>query len=140
MIEIVIMVGVLIALVIVAIIFTRKQNASAPEVEEVEIPSDCCGSHSVCQRDSLLSSTDDIVYFDDEELDQLSGKPFEEMTDEDLESIEDVFYTLKDSDVAGWLRSMQLRNIEVPSGIREQALLIVSERRDQLAQASLTTS
>ncbi|MBR4971111.1 MAG: DUF1015 family protein, partial [Paludibacteraceae bacterium] len=40
-----------------------------------------------------------------------------------------VFYTLKEFDVAGWLKSLQLRGVELPEKIKEEALLIISERR-----------
>ncbi len=43
--------------------------------------------------------------------------------------LENVFYTLKEQDVAGWLGSLQLRNIQLPNNLRDEALLIVSERR-----------
>ena len=43
--------------------------------------------------------------------------------------LEDVFFTLREQDMAGWIRSLQLRNIELPDDIRDQALLIISERR-----------
>ena len=43
--------------------------------------------------------------------------------------IREVFDTLKASDVPGWVRSIQLRNIQLPLDIREEALLIVVERR-----------
>ena len=40
-----------------------------------------------------------------------------------------VFDTLQAKDVPGWVRSIQLRNIQLPLDIREEALLIVIERR-----------
>ena len=68
-------------------------------------------------------------YFDDEELDELKGIPPEEFTDKQNQMLEDVFFTLREQDMAGWIRSLQLRNIELPDDIRDQALLIISERR-----------
>ena len=100
--------------------------------EEREIPSDCCGAHEVCERDSLLSKTNQIVYFDDEELDAFAGKSLADYTESEYRQIEEVFLTLRESDVAGWLRSLQLRNIELPEDLKEQALLIVRERRHLL--------
>lgn len=97
-----------------------------------EVPSDCCGAHEVCERDSLLSKTNQIVYFDDEELDVFAGKSSLDYTESEYRQIEEVFLTLRESDVAGWLRSLQLRNIELPEDLKEQALLIVRERRHLL--------
>ena len=42
---------------------------------------------------------------------------------------------MKDFDVAGWLKSLQSRDIQLPDVVREEALMIVSERR---ANASAT--
>ena len=120
---------VLIGLLVFATIHVRKANKEAPVEEPVSIPDDCCGAHAVCERDSLLSKTEEIFYFDDEELDELAGISAGEYTDEQHKMLEDVFFTLREQDVAGWLRSVQLRNIELPDDIREQAFLIISERR-----------
>ncbi|MCQ2344113.1 MAG: phospholipase [Paludibacteraceae bacterium] len=125
----VIVVAVLVILLSLAGIYIRKVNRETPESEVKTIPDDCCGAHAVCERDSLLTKTDDIIYFDDEELDTLAGIAPEEMTNQQLKMVEDVFFTLREQDVAGWIRSTQLRNIILPEDIREQALLIVSERR-----------
>ena len=105
---------------------------SKPQHEEelpIEIPDDCCGAHEVCERDSLLSATDQIIYFDDEELDELRGKSLENYTDKNVKMLEHVFYTLNEEDVAGWVCSLQLRNIQLPHDLREEALLVISERR-----------
>jgi hypothetical protein len=89
----------------------------------------CCGEHLVCERETLLQTNAQIEYFDDEELDELSGIAAEDYTDEQYQMIREVFNTLKPSDVPGWVRSIQLRNIQLPLDIREEALLIVVERR-----------
>lgn len=110
--------------------YVRKVNCEEPEEKvKTEIPADCCGAHAVCERDSLLSRTDEIIYFDDEELDELAGIAANEYGDREIKMMEDVFYTMREQDVAGWLRSLQLRNIELPEHIRDEALFIVTERR-----------
>ncbi len=106
-------------------------SKSEPEPER-EIPSDCCGAHEVCERDSLLSKTNKVVYFDDEELDAFAGIAATDYTAAQYRQIEEVFLTLRESDVAGWLRSLQLRGIELPDELKEEALLIVRERRHLL--------
>ena len=45
------------------------------------------------------------------------------------DALSDIFYSLKENDVAAWLRSLQLRDIQLPENIREEALMIVGERR-----------
>ena len=89
----------------------------------------CCGEHLVCERETLLQTNAQVEYFDDEELDALIGIDAEDYTQEQYQMIREVFETLKASDVPGWVRSIQLRNIQLPLDIREEALLIVVERR-----------
>lgn len=90
---------------------------------------ECCGQHLVCERESLLASRPEIEYFEDEDLDALSGKAVEDYTEKDIAELSYVFSTLLPRDVAAWLRSLQLRQIELPDSIREEALMIVRERR-----------
>lgn len=89
----------------------------------------CCGEHLVCEKETLLNTSPEIVYYDDEELDQLAGISAEEYTEQQREMISAVFNTMQETDVAGWCRSLQMRNIELPEDIREQALMIVREMR-----------
>lgn len=97
----------------------------APRVEDGE----CCGQHLVCERETLLQTNAVIEYYDDEELDALSGIPADQYTPAQYKQMREVFDTLQEKDVPGWVRSLQLRNIELPADIREEALLIVRERR-----------
>ena len=89
----------------------------------------CCGEHLVCERETLLQTNAKVEYYDDEELDTLIGIPAEDYTAEQYQMIREVFNTLQTKDVPGWVRSIQLRNIQLPLDIREEALLIVVERR-----------
>ena len=108
--------------------FNRKNNTQEPEIK-VEFDEDCCGAHEVCDKDSLLSADHFIEYFDDEELDALAGIDAKSLNAAQTKSISEVFYTLKENEVAAWLKSLQLRNIQLPIDLRDEALLIVSERR-----------
>lgn len=104
---------------------------SLPSEEQLEEASDegCCGEHLVCERETLLQTNAKVEYYDDEELDVLIGIAAEEYTEEQYQMIREVFNTLQAKDVPGWVRSIQLRNIQLPLDIREEALLIVVERR-----------
>lgn len=108
--------------------FNRKKKNVAPEIK-VSVNEECCGAHEVCDRDTLLNSKAELVYYDDEELDQLSGIKAANYSASQIQQLTEVFETLPESDVAGWLRSLQMRCIDLPAEIKEQALLIVSERR-----------
>lgn len=110
----------------------KKASDANPQADHmVRVPVDdaCCGRHLVCERESLLSSTPEVVYYDDEELDRLASIDPQNYSETDLSDLNDVFSTLRPEDVAGWLRSLQLRNISLPDELRDAALMIVAERR-----------
>ena len=112
----------------------QKKDTSAPEKTPTKTAvsdGECCGQHLVCERETLLQTNAKVEYYDDEELDALAGIAPEDYTEEQHQMIREVFDTLQEKDVAGWVRSMQLRNIQLPADIREEALLIVVERRSK---------
>lgn len=122
---------ILVSFGLIVFLFTyisRRNKTEETEIK-IEINEECCGVHEVCDSESLLSSSDKIEYFDDEELDVLAGIDSEKFSKDQENLIAEVFFTLKENNVAAWLKSLQLRNISLPADIREQALLIVSERR-----------
>lgn len=104
---------------------------SAPAADDGE----CCGQHLVCERETLLQTNATIEYYDDEDLDALAGMSPDDYTPEQYAAIDEVFRTLQERDVPGWVRSLQLRNIALPSDIRDEVLLIVRERRHQSTAA-----
>ncbi len=112
--------------------FGSKKDSNGQAVTETEniADADCCGAHEVCDKETLLSASDEIVYYQDEELDQFQGTPSNGYNPQQIESFREVLYTMRDDEVAGWLRSLQLRNINPPNAIREEALMIVSDVRD----------
>lgn len=106
----------------------RGELEAMPEV--VEADAECCGQHEVCERDSLLAAVSrKIEYYDDEELDQYIGTSPDAYTPEQEDEFRDVFYTMHDTDVAGWVRSLQLRGIALPDNIKDEVFLIIGERR-----------
>ena len=108
----------------------QKGEEDLAEVASTPATDDgCCGEHLVCERETLLQTNAKVEYYDDEELDTLIGIPAEEYTQTQYQMIREVFDTLQGKDVPGWVRSVQLRNIQLPLDIREEALLIVVERR-----------
>lgn len=100
----------------------------APEI--VEVDSECCGQHETCEKDSLLAAVSkQIEYYDDEELDRFRGCPSDGYTEEEIEEFRNVMFTMKEVEVAGWCRSLQLRGIEFPDELKDELFLIVGERR-----------
>ncbi|WP_321478517.1 phospholipase [uncultured Bacteroides sp.] len=99
-----------------------------PEVTELDV--ECCGQHEVCERESLLAAVSKkIEYYDDEELDKYVNKGSDEYNSQEIEQFRDIFYTMQETDVAGWVRSLQLRNINLPDELKDEIFLIVGERR-----------
>ncbi len=90
---------------------------------------ECCGQHAVCEKETLMNTKLKADYYDDEELDVFANREPSSYTDEEITQFQNVLYTMKDFDVAGWLKSLQLREIQLPDVVKDEALLIVSERR-----------
>ena len=104
----------------------------APKEEPIVNPADmeCCGQHEVCEKESLLAAiSKQIEYYDDEELDRFKGRSGDEYTEEETEEFRNVLYTMRSEEVAGWVRSLQLRQVNLPDDVKDEVFLIVGERR-----------
>lgn len=140
----------LVAIGLVLYLLDRRSRHGAKTVadeennmpEAVEQEEECCGMHITCERDSLLAGmSDEVEYFDDEELDIFKGRGADDYTDAEIEQFRDVLLTLLPDDIAPWARSIQLRGIELPDVVREELLMIVAEersKRNDSANASTT--
>jgi hypothetical protein len=94
------------------------------------VSEECCGQHEVCERDSLLAAASKkIEYYDDEELDTYYGKESDRYNEKEIEEFREVLYTMHETEVAGWIRSLQLRGINLPDQLKDETFLIVEERR-----------
>ena len=108
----------------------RGEISEIPEPKELTEEDECCGQHETCERDSLLAAVSKgIEYYDDEELDRFKGWPSDVYQEAEIEEFREVLYTLQEIEVAGWLRSLQLREINLPDDLKDEAFLIVGERR-----------
>lgn len=126
----------LVLLGVIAAAFGWWHNRHTPEVEDETLTMDkvldmeCCGQHEVCEKDSLLAAlSKQIEYYNDEELDRFRGRRAGEYSSEECEEFREVLYTMRNDEVAGWVRSLQLRGVELPEEMRDEVLLIVGERR-----------
>ena len=94
------------------------------------IDPECCGMHETCEKDSLLAAVSkDIEYYDDEELDRFRGVASDEYLPPGIEEVRYVLYTMREDEVAGWVRSLQLRRVELPDELKDEVCLIIGERR-----------
>lgn len=111
-----------------------QRQLEAGEIDEMPtvrtIDQECCGQHEVCERDSLLAAVSKAIeYYDDEELDRFHGREGNSYTDEEADEFRDILYTMKNEDVAGWVRSLQLRAINLPDSVKDEVIMIVGEQR-----------
>lgn len=111
----------------------RKGKTSPhPSPQEREIKNDsgeCCGTHLVCERDTIQQMQTEIVYYDDEELDALADRDPKTYTEQEITQLEEVFRSLREEDIRGWVKSLQLRRIALTDELKEEALLILREMR-----------
>ncbi len=108
------------------LIFGEKEKKE--KTTQQKTMNNCCGAHEICEKENLLSGTTEILYYDDEELDLFINKK-NIYTVQEIKVFEEVLYTLKEEDVEGWLQSLQLRNIKLPEVLKDEVLLIISEKR-----------
>lgn len=107
------------------------------EVTEEDVPAEinpadmeCCGQHEVCEKESLLAAiSKQIEYYDDEELDRFRGREGNDYTETETEEFRNILYTMHSEEVAGWVRSLQLRQVNLPDDVKDEVFLIVGERR-----------
>lgn len=140
-----IVIVILLVLLLIAAVFAlglgflrnRKIQKQIEKGELTEYPSikqvqdmECCGQHETCERDSLLAAVSkQIEYYNDEELDRFQGRLSDEYSENEIDEFREVLYTMQEVEVAGWVRSLQLRAIELPDELKDEVFLIVGERR-----------
>lgn len=123
--------GILLIVIIAFFVSKRNKENFDGLNSGKETDSDCCGAHDVCESESLLSSSAEILYYDDEELDRFIDAGQNSFSDEYIEEFREVLFSLKEHEVSAWLKSLQLRRVTIPDIVKEEALMIVAERRYQ---------
>ena len=107
----------------------RGEITELPSIKDVE-DMECCGQHETCEKDSLLAAVSkNVEHYNDEELDRFRGRTSDGYSEAETEEFREVLYTMKEVEVAGWVRSLQLRAVELPDGVKDEVFLIVGERR-----------
>lgn len=125
------------ALFVVALVAGRlratpsRHEAEGEATEETpavrrQRPEGCCGLHEVCEKEKLLAAVADTPdYYEDEELDAFSGRASDSYTAAETDAFEEVMTTMRPDEVAGWLRSLQLRGINLPDALKDEAVLLM---------------
>ena len=87
----------------------------------------CTGDDSACEQMCMMqAATKDIVYFDDEELDIYRGRPSDSYNADETEQFAEVLETLRPTEIKEWNRSLILRGINMPDGIKDEYFTLVS--------------
>ena len=107
--------------------FKRKEVQEEKAEPAREIPSECCGAHEVCEFDELFTKSTEIVYFDDEELDRFQGKNSSDYSDEQIDEFRDILYTLHSKEINSWLKSIEIRSIQLPSILHPEARQLIAD-------------
>ncbi|WP_421919920.1 hypothetical protein [Marinifilum sp.] len=124
----------LISLVVIAAIaffstwIGQKLRALKGEVEEeqkVEPMEECCGAHEICETDILNKMSEEIIYYEDEELDAYKNYEENDYNDDQIDEFREVLYSLRENEIAGWMRSLELRKIELPSVIKSEVVFML---------------
>lgn len=124
---------ILLATMVVGLIlylFHRLGGKSAEDTPVITRPEGCCGQHEVCEKESLLVGVSDkIEYYEDEELDAYKGRKPDGYREDEIEQFRDILYTLKPDEIAGWARSIQMREIELPAPVHDELIMLEGEAR-----------
>ena len=98
------------------------EKAAEPDDGHGEI---CCGRHLICDKQLSPSIDEKVVYYDDEELDRFAGKDADSYSPDEIDEIREVMMTLLQEDIPGWVRSIQLRGISLPSQLRDELFILL---------------
>lgn len=112
---------------------TRRHGKSlhhhAPTTQDDSQPATdntpCCGLHAICEKTGQINEPP--IYYDDEELDRFAGRQAEDYSDAETEEFRDVLLTLLPSDAPGWALSLEKRRINLPSDLKPELELLLSE-------------
>ena len=107
----------------------RRKHPAAPDEKEEDAGEGhgeiCCGRHLICDKPLSPQIGEKIIYYDDEELDRFAGRDADDYSADEVEEIREVMMTLLPEDVAGWVRSIQLRGIHLPTPLRDELFLLL---------------
>lgn len=89
-------------------------------------PNSICGVSCFCDEQSLRRRmSEEIIYFEDEELDAFRGVAPDAYSQQQTDMFAEVLTTLRPQEVADWLHSLQLRGIALPDSLKEEAIMMM---------------
>lgn len=119
----------LVILGIIAAIFGSLAHGGKEQPVDAEPTcATCTGENTKCEQECMMeAATKEVEYYDDEHLDKFAGREPDSYTEEEVEEFAEVMYTLKQNDVAGWNRSLILRQINIPNRLKDELIALLSE-------------
>ncbi|MBV5314472.1 MAG: hypothetical protein JZU47_14320 [Prolixibacteraceae bacterium] len=105
-----------------------KDAEQEPQEETRQVASDCCGAHEICEFDASQFDEEQIIYFDDEELDVLRNVREDQLSAQQIDDIREVLYTLKTNEIGKWLTSLARRHIHLPTILQQEARQLMAEK------------
>ena len=126
-----ILVGIIIGLFILIASITWIANSFSkhnvePDTRNVTSLTECCGVHENCEFEQMLKRVDEIIYFEDEDLDRYKGFLANDYNTSQIEEFRDVLYTLDSKEIRQWLLSIERRKIQLPTILRQEALNLLT--------------
>lgn len=97
--------------------------------EPHQVASDCCGAHEVCDFDESDFNEDEIIYFNDEELDRLRNVREDQLTGSQIDDLREVLYTLQTREINKWMISLSRRHIHLPAILQQEARQLIAEKQ-----------
>ena len=92
----------------------------------MEIP--YCGINCFCDKMvTRRQLSEEIVYFEDEELDAYKGIAADAYTKQQVAEFEEVLTTMRAEEVPEWLHSLHLRGISLPKELELTASQIIHD-------------
>ena len=108
----------------------RRVSVGAPSGNNAKddscVGGDACGVSCFCDDKALERQVnEEIVYFDDEELDAYAGIAPDAYSESQIDEFSEVLTTLRREEVAEWLHSLQLRGITLPESLKDAVMLMM---------------
>lgn len=128
------LIGLLIFLVFIIVLANRFKGKDENEPvrglneESNPVAPDCCGAHEICEFDESAFNQDEIVYFNDEELDELRNISIDQFSSRQVDDLREVLYTLQPEEISQWLISLGKRRIHLPVILQQEARQLMTEK------------
>ena len=112
------------------------EPAEKPSPDSPQPASDvCCGQHIICEKEATLAAaTKPVVYYEDQELDEYRGIAPDDYTEEQIEQFRDILYTLRPEEISAWAISIQQRQINLPTPVKDELIMLAAEARTNKKQ------